>query len=146
MCHYSSDFCCCCNWNVFYLRSFDGGGGQESWTFRWSHLYMAPIKFSLINLCHIKLYFHVISDSVIGISVVSIFIFWLYQVGISVQLWFPQFPKCILKVYKMYPKTIQIPKCLLNVSKMSPKSIQNQNVSKNSPTFSQKLSKECPKS
>ena len=45
----------------------------------------------------------------------------------------------------MSPKTIQIPKCLLNVSKISPKSIQNQNVSKNSPTFFQKLFKECPK-
>ena len=36
----------------------------------------------LINLCYIKLYFHVISDSVIGISIVSIFIFWLYQVSV----------------------------------------------------------------
>ena len=66
--------------------------------------------------------------------------------GTSVQLWSHQFPKCILKVYKMYPKTIQIPKCHQNVTKTSPKSIQNQNVSKNYPTFSQKLSKKCPKS
>ena len=29
---------------------------------------------------------------------------------------------------------------------MSPKTLQNQNVSKKSPTFFQKLSKECPKS
>ena len=63
----------------------------------------------------------------------------------GVQLWSHQFPKCIQKLSKMSPKTIQIPKCLLNVYKISPKSIQNQNVSKNSPTFFQKLFKECPK-
>ena len=68
------------------------------------------------------------------------------NIGTSVQLWSHQFPKCILKVYKMYPKTIQIPKCLQIVTKMSPKTLQNQNVSKKSPTFFQKLSKECPKS
>ena len=66
--------------------------------------------------------------------------------GTGVQLWSPQFPKCILKLSKMSPKTIQIPKCLQNVTKMSPKTLQNQNVSKKSPTFFQKLSKECPKS
>ena len=55
-------------------------------------------------------------------------------------------PKCIKNPSKMYPKTIQIPKCLQNVTKMSPKTLQNQNVSKKSPTFFQKLSKECPKS
>ena len=65
--------------------------------------------------------------------------------GTHVHRWSRQLPKCIQKVSKMSPKTIQIPKCLLNVSKISPKSIQNQNVSKNSPTFFQKLFKECPK-
>ena len=57
-----------------------------------------------------------------------------------------KFPKCLQKVSKMSPKTIQIPKCLQNVTKISPKSVQNQNVSKKYPTFFQKLSKECPKS
>ena len=66
--------------------------------------------------------------------------------GTGVQLWYRQFPKCIQKLSKMSPKTIQIPKCLLNISKISPKSMQNQNVSKNSPTFFLKLSKEYPKS
>ena len=66
--------------------------------------------------------------------------------GTSVQLWYRKFTKCIQKLSKMSPKTIQIPKCLQNVTKMSPKTLQNQNVSKKSPTFFQKLSKECPKS
>ena len=67
-------------------------------------------------------------------------------IGTGVQLWYRQFPKCIQKLSKMSPKTIQIPKCLQNVTKMSPETLQNQNVSKTSPTFFQKLSKECPKS
>ena len=57
-----------------------------------------------------------------------------------------KFPKCLRRVSKMSPKTIQIPKCLQNVTKISPKTIQNQNVSKKYPTFFQKLSKKCPKS